>query len=385
MAKKKSARFNPSSKASANASARLGQAKHSAIDFVGGILMDVQEVAKECIDELLVQMNVVYSSLSMGNSECISEHQLPAEALRHTGYCLRLTGCMATIAAEAFDKCNNPMFEKYWQDIGLELEFQNCRRVIQDAIAVEMIQHPESFEMVMDMNTTLDTRSKLRHAYFIMKRYLRDVGQHLLNMGQPPENLLDRKAASKPAHSSTEPEHAQGMLAGSSTDGLHAVRTAPPGLEVQDTVPVQDLLEGPLAELPSVLDNVIAAGPRMEVDSIYIGILEYVRHHDPSAKQMQILLLQVLQWEPWYEDMSGYSRWISCLGHLLAGTAVVERGQWAKKTGLFVEDPMESVLSRAIRMMVRAGGWHRHHWHQAGSVDFLRKVLVALNRIFEGA
>jgi hypothetical protein len=118
--------------------------------------------------------------------------------------------------------------------------------------------------------------------------------------------------------------------------------------------------------------------------AVYNALKEYVRIQVPSTKQMQDLVLEILQNEPSYYNIAGYSAYVSLLGHLLAGTAV-EHEQWAQKTGLF-KDPTESLFSSAIHMIVgTAGWWHRSHWHKAESADFVHEVLVALNRIFEGA
>jgi hypothetical protein len=124
---------------------------------------------------------------------------------------------------------------------------------------MSMIRDPQTFQQVMDLNIALDTRSKLRHSYFIMKRYLRGVAEHLLVIGA-------ESVGGKQASSSTDvlPENAVDSQAlcvpradvGSSNEGLpDAFRVltycvprspgldGPPGLSMSQTATDQDLLE----------------------------------------------------------------------------------------------------------------------------------------------
>jgi hypothetical protein len=114
--------------------------------------------------------------------------------------------------------------EQYFNAAGIGELFKTTLIVIQDAIAMSMIRDgPEIFQRVMGMDIDLDTKSRLKHSYFIMKRYLRDVGQHLLLIGR--ERELDGEAVGRP---------------GSSTDTMPPpptpppppARAGPPGLEL---------------------------------------------------------------------------------------------------------------------------------------------------------
>jgi hypothetical protein len=446
----------PTSKAAVNSAERKAAAQQSADGIVDSTGVDVQVVAIECIDEMLAEMSVLLSPLqTMGMLEPIKEHIAAFAGLQHIQYCLRLTGPLAIVVTEALDKCTH---EQYFHNAGLGALYKNCLRVIQDFIAMCMIRDPETFDKVMDMSIEINTRSKLRHSHFIMKRYLRDVGQHLLRIG------IEEPAVGVPGQAGSSTDALQGN-APASLDTLQGSAPAslgtPPGLSMPQTTAVHDLLEEALVELRPVLDNLSAAGfrakqeatyalnhciagwrtkaaagapggadysaevwirsvvePREEQNAgeqeqralivailfdvspillmlagddeavnsaIYFNILkEYVHIQVPSAEQIQVLGLKVLQAEPWYSNVAGYSALVRLPGHLFAGTAVIKHEQWAQKTGLF-EDPTESLLSRAIRVMVGAGWWHRHHWHNAKSVDFLLEVLVALNHIFKGA
>ena len=66
--------------------------------------------------------------------------------------------------------------------------------MIKNAIALDMISVPETIEEVMVMGEGIglevETRSKLRHAHVIQKRYLLAVGQFLLSLSQLPNTPL---------------------------------------------------------------------------------------------------------------------------------------------------------------------------------------------------
>jgi hypothetical protein len=476
MGKKKSG--NPSAKRDAIQAERKARAAESAVGFTSGTCDDVQADAIRCIDELLMQLSLVFPCLqSMGFG---SDHlAVSTHCFQHIKYCLGLLGSSASNVAEALGEFwrqdafpDNLTHKQYLEAAGLQELCKDCLRTIQDAVAMKMLLYPESFQVVMDMEIHFNLKEKLVHAHFIMKRYVRDVAQHLLDMSREHElNGEQEPAVGRPGQ------------AGSSTDAPTILNA--PGPSLPQTTPVQDLLEEALVELRPVLDNLSAAGfrakeeakyllnrcmadwrlkavarapggadfsaevwirsvaePQQEQDAwssrqtwnnstedryntkrtkdkgkgelqerallvailfdvspilsllaggdekvnsaMYNALKEYVRIQVPSTKQMQDLVLEILQNEPSYYNIAGYSAYVSLLGHLLAGTAV-EHEQWAQKTGLF-KDPTESLFSSAIHMIVgTAGWWHRSHWHKAESADFVHEVLVALNRIFEGA
>jgi hypothetical protein len=68
--------------------------------------------------------------------------------------------------------------------MGLKEQFKACVRIIQNAVATCMIGDREAYQMVMDMSEiTINCKSKLVHAYHINRRYIRDVGFVLSEIG----------------------------------------------------------------------------------------------------------------------------------------------------------------------------------------------------------
>mgnify|MGYP000503274902 CR=1 FL=1 len=162
--------------------------------------------------------------MEVGIEAIVNEHLSAERCVKHMKYCMRLTGTLAICAAEALAKCTH---ERYFDAAGCGELFRDCIRVIQDAIAFNMIRDgPEIFQRVMEMDIDVNMRSRLKHSYYIMKRYLRDVGQHLLLIGKERELVGEG-----------EQEPVVGRP-GSSTDTMPG--DGPPGLELShkfDTMP----------------------------------------------------------------------------------------------------------------------------------------------------
>jgi hypothetical protein len=441
---------------------RKARASEIADDFVASTLDDVNVAAIQVIDEYLMQLCL--SAPTLDSQGISSEYfAVSTTCFNNLRYCLSLQGHTAVRTARALEAFwtqdafpDTFSHEQYVVVAGQEELWKDCQRTVQDAIAMNMIIYPEMFEQVMGMmGLDITIRSRLLHAYHIQKRYFRDVGASLVNIGG--DRMQEETAVAAPGG------------AGSSTDGILGV---PPGLS--PPTPAQALLEEALVELRSVLVNLSGkagfrardeaksvlhsctarwrrkvaqqapggadfsatvwihsvAEPQEErhvwVDwndtkltknktiqdrtlivailfnvspilgvltgrdqddnsAIYSALKEYVSINVPSTTEMQDLVLGVLQAEPSYYNISGYSAYVGFLGHLLAGTAVVEHEQWAQKTGMCF-DMSESLFSTAIHKMVGTARWrHRKHWNYAEQADFLCEVLVALNRIFEGA
>jgi hypothetical protein len=217
MAKKKQ-KSGASMKSASNAAERKARAWESASGFVGGSFKNAQVIAVQMIDEMLQVMAVILPGLVVvGIQAIVNEHLSSERCLKHLKYNLRVTGTLASCAAVALDQLRQGEHERYFNAAGIGELFRESLKVIQDAIALSMIRDgPEIFQRVMDMDIDLNTRSRLKHSYYIMKRYLRDVGQHLLLIGK--ERELDG-----------EQEPAVGRP-GSSTDTMPGA--GPPGLEL---------------------------------------------------------------------------------------------------------------------------------------------------------
>ena len=102
-------------------------------------------------------------------------------------------GPAAPAAAEALDKIlkrkvgmDNTTHFQFFDAAGLGDMFKNTVVTIQDAIAMNMVQWPEAYQLIMKSTNMdhidLNTRSKLQHSYRIQQRFLGDVGRHLLRM-----------------------------------------------------------------------------------------------------------------------------------------------------------------------------------------------------------
>jgi hypothetical protein len=172
-------------RAVANAAHRLARARLAALQIIVDTFEDVKVTATDSIEELLVQFSEnIEFAMRTGHS---SDHvHRTVWSFRELQRCLNSQGFLAPMAAEALDLIwNEPCVDgctgqaEYFKDCGLEASFTDCMHAAQDAIAMSMIRDG-TLQHVMDMQSiTLEVKSKLRHSYFIMKRYLRDVSQHL--------------------------------------------------------------------------------------------------------------------------------------------------------------------------------------------------------------
>jgi hypothetical protein len=215
-------KHHPTPKSTTNALQRKADAWKGAQDFATSSFEDVIACAVNSIDTLLMQLSIFAPCLhALGFS---NEHlAVSTHCFQRIKYCLGLQGPEAATAAEALNAFwkqdafpDELTHMQYFIAAGLEDLCKDCLRTIQDAIAMSMILHPETFQHVMDdMGISIDCKSKLQHSYFIMKRYLRDVGQHLLSLGGARELCVE----GEPAFSHPE-------QAGSSTDARPATSHA---------------------------------------------------------------------------------------------------------------------------------------------------------------
>jgi hypothetical protein len=190
----------PSAEALANAAERSDGALLHAQTFVAQAFEDSKNMARELVNELLVQLlHHVEFAISAGHTG--DHYQMAHHALHHISYCLALTGpgC-ASCAAEALDVvwsdnccdgCEGHV--AFFRDAGLEALFLNCIRTIQDAIGMCMLRDGDVQTVLGNERLRMDTKSRLRNAFFMQKRYLKDVGRHLMNIGV--ESDADHTAA----------------------------------------------------------------------------------------------------------------------------------------------------------------------------------------------
>jgi hypothetical protein len=169
---------HPTAASVANHAERKARALESAVGYIADILDDVNAVATGIIDNMMNHLVFI---------GCGEEH---LGVWQHIKYCLALEGPSATSSAKALSEVWRPTafpdqltHEGYLRAAGLEEQCKDCIRTIQDAIAMNMILYPDTFQLVMDLGMEVAVTSKLRHAYLIMKRHIADVGAHLISIG----------------------------------------------------------------------------------------------------------------------------------------------------------------------------------------------------------
>jgi hypothetical protein len=148
-------------------------------------------IAVANINELLDNL-AIFFPFALATSHSPDHVAAADNVFKNIRHCLRVQeGPVALAAARALDEVgmitciDNATHEAFFEAAGLEEEFKHTMRTIQDAIAMSMLQYPETYEFVMEdmMHLTDNTRSRLKHAHVIQKRFLRHVAQHLSRTG----------------------------------------------------------------------------------------------------------------------------------------------------------------------------------------------------------
>jgi hypothetical protein len=189
----------PTGRSSENASERKAWASESAVSFVASAVSDANTIAIQCIDTMLMEMYRVFAWL-VDNGFDREQFAVLMNCFAQLKWCLLEVGPSRTIqAVEALHGFwlhdGAVAHEQYFMAAGLEELAKECFRVIQDAIAMSTILFPEIYQHIIDMGVEVRLMSRLHHAHFIMKRYLRDVGEKLLQMSEVPINCVEKKAA----------------------------------------------------------------------------------------------------------------------------------------------------------------------------------------------
>jgi hypothetical protein len=192
-------------RAEAIAAERLDRTRSVAVRIIEETFEDLKVHATDSINELLVECTANFEWAVMKGHSSDHFHRA-VQGFRHLQLCLNSLGYLAPTAAEALDHI---WFElsvdgcvghaAFFKDCGLEASFIDCMHVVNDTIAISMIRD-RTLQQVMEMEgIDHDTKSKLRHSYFIMKRFLRDVGQHLLEFAAelPSDRSADWAARSR--------------------------------------------------------------------------------------------------------------------------------------------------------------------------------------------
>jgi hypothetical protein len=204
----------------------------------------VKRVAADSIDDLLDQLEANCGTATMmGHSQ---DHVgLANWAFRSLQYCLHSQPFSAPSSAEAldhiwYDQCSDQCIGHMvlFRDAGLDMMVNDCLRMTQDAIALSMIRDG-TMQHMMDVESTSDTsKSRLRHSYFIMQRYFRDVGHHLQNL---PHDGFDMAATVAAADSAVADVAAVTVVA--ATVAAATVAAADPEVDSQEEQQLIQLMQ----------------------------------------------------------------------------------------------------------------------------------------------
>jgi hypothetical protein len=200
--------YEPSAQALANAAERSERARLHAQVFVAQAYEDMKKMARELINELLVQM-FQNSEFAMFAGHSADHYQMVRDSILHVSYMLGLVGPGSALPmAQAYDvvwsaRCADGCegHAAFFKDAGLEALFLNCIRTIQDAIGMCMIRDGELQQVMSNERLSIDTASRLRNAFLMQKRYLNDVGNHLKAIAE--EGEADHSAV-RNAHSAQQ-------------------------------------------------------------------------------------------------------------------------------------------------------------------------------------
>jgi hypothetical protein len=192
MPNRKNRKGQASAKAKAFADARNVEALEIALTFVEQMYNGSKAIAIHNIDLLVRHLSAYWPpAMLMGHS---TDHlSLAVRVLQQIKDCLNLVdGPLAVRATGAYEQLWHCKLQdecvgqrQFLRDVGFDKMFTTCVQSIQDAIGTAMIREPGAFQQVVDNDGfSNNTRSKLRHSYFIMKRQLFAVGQHIEKLGQ---------------------------------------------------------------------------------------------------------------------------------------------------------------------------------------------------------
>lgn len=203
----------PHTRADANVEERTIPARFAAALFVERSGMDIR-VSTIHLIEAMVMALVGRSGIAVRNGVTPRELAMTEVCFEGIKGCLGLAGRagpLAVFAAVAFDEVWKPIrdctnkCEDVFTAARLDEVFKDVIRMIQDTIAMNMIVFPLTYTEVMHLQLETVTKSKLKHAYYIKLRLLRDIGNQLFGMGAEPTNAHSHR--SEKARAAREREH----------------------------------------------------------------------------------------------------------------------------------------------------------------------------------
>jgi hypothetical protein len=202
-----------SRRADANVEERMIHARFAAALFVERSGSDITLSTILLIDAMVMEL-AGRSGIAVRNGVTPRELAMTEVCFEGIKGCLGLAGRagpLAVFAAVAFDEVWKPIrdctnkCEDVFTAARLHHVFQDVIRKIQDTIAMNMIVFPLTYTEVMHLELETVTKSKLKHAYYIKLRLLRDLGNQLLGMGAEPTNSHCHR--SEKARAAREREH----------------------------------------------------------------------------------------------------------------------------------------------------------------------------------
>jgi hypothetical protein len=200
----------------------------------------VKTLAAESIDDLLDQLEANCGTATrMGHRQ--AHVGLANWAFQRLQYCLNSQPFSAPSSTEVLDQCIGHMV--LFRDAGLDMMVNDCLRMTQDTIALSMIRDG-TMQHMMDMESTSDTsKSRLRHSYFIMQRYFRDVGFHLQNLPHDGFDMAATVAAADSAVAEVDAVTVTAATVAAATVAAATVAAADPEVDSQEEQQLVQLMQ----------------------------------------------------------------------------------------------------------------------------------------------
>jgi hypothetical protein len=174
------------------AATRNSEALEIALSFIDQMYNGLKVIAIHNIELLVLHLSAYWPpAMLMGHSP---DHVTwVVEVVEQIKDCLNLVdGSLAVRTTGAYERlwlCQNQDgcigHKQFLKEIGMNAMWTTCVLSIQDAIGMAMLREPAAFQQVVDNDDfSMNTRSKLRQSYFIMKRKLLAVGRHIEQFGK---------------------------------------------------------------------------------------------------------------------------------------------------------------------------------------------------------
>lgn len=146
------------------------------------------------------------------------------------------------------------------------------------------------------------------------------------------------------------------------------------------------LLAGLVLDVEPLLGLLASTADEIFSTAVYDALVDYHSILGLAETVAQTVVQHVLTAEPKYSGVMWYKAGVRLLGNVLRGTAGKGEASWAAAVGLLEGAPTQSLLDRAVALILdTAGWWHKRHFHKEWTVALLHEAFTALLYIFEGA